>query len=75
MINKKRARKATQWLRGYLRAKYGDAIQVAHTEKGLTLVARDNDSVVDLEELSKSLPKEITASIGNISTSVTRARR
>ena len=70
MINKKRAKKALEWLRGYLRAKFGDAVQAVENEEGIALVASAHDSEVDLDEVVKSLPREIITRIGYISTRV-----
>ena len=72
MIDEEHARKARAWLRGFLRARYGDAVQVAETENGTRLVARPQDSEIDLKALGKSLPTEIVASLGSISTSARR---
>lgn len=68
----KSAKKTLEWLRGYLRAKFGDAVQAVETEEGVRLVARAHDSAVDFDEVVKSLPREIVMSIGNISTNVAR---
>ena len=68
----KSAKKTLEWLRGYLRAKFGDAVQAVETEEGVRLVARAHDSEVDFDEFLKSLPREIVMSIGKISISVTR---
>ena len=65
----------TEWLCGYVRAKYGDAAHVVKNNKGVELVSEDADTVAKLEILIKSLPKEIIASIGNIFAIVPRTRR
>ena len=75
MINENRANKAMEWLRGYIRAKSGNSVEVVKTDRGIKLVAKTQISDVDSRALCKSIPKEIIASIGNISASVPLGRR
>ena len=66
---------STEWLRGFIRAKCSNAARAVENNKGVELVSDDADTVAKLEILIKSFPKEIIASIGNISAIVPRTRR